>query len=186
MKRLTLSTILVFSLALMTYSQGKFLTKTGYISFFSHTPIEDIKAENNQVSSVLDSQTGDLVFNVLMKSFNFKIALMQEHFNENYVESDKYPKAVFKGKIANISVVDFKKNGVYNVDVEGEMDMHGVKKTEKAKGTLEVKDGKIIAKSIFSLKIADYNITVPGMAKEKIAESVEITVDMSYAPFENK
>lgn len=90
-------------------AQTRYMTKTGYIGFYSHTPVEDIKADNNQVASILDSQTGEMVFNVLIKSFVFEKALMQEHFNENYMESDKYPKASFKGKVSNLEKIDFSK-----------------------------------------------------------------------------
>ena len=95
----------------------KFMTKTGHISFFSKAPLENIEANNTQVSSILDASTGDIVFSMLMKSFNFQKALMQEHFNEKFIESDKYPKAEFKGKIANLSSIDFKKEGPQNAEV---------------------------------------------------------------------
>jgi hypothetical protein len=95
----------------MTANAQKFMTKNGYIGFYSHTPVEDIKADNNQVASVLDVSTGEIAFQVLIKSFQFEKALMQEHFNENYLESDKFPRSTFSGKITNISEVNFSKTG---------------------------------------------------------------------------
>ena len=114
MKRLIFS-VIILSLVTSVNAQ-KFMTKNGFISFYGHTPMEDIKADNNQVASVLDISTGDLVFQVLIKSFHFDRALMEEHFNENYMESDKFPKASFKGKITNLQSVNFSKNGTYDVN----------------------------------------------------------------------
>ena len=176
---LTLVSAVVISVNL---NAQKFLTKNGHINFYSHTAMEDIKADNNQVASILDIATGEMVFNVLMKSFRFDRALMEEHFNENYVESDKFPQAKFKGKITNLSAVDFKKAGVYNVDIEGDMTIHGTTKPIKANGTLEVKDDHILGKSKFQIKAPDYNIAIPSVVKEKFAESLDVTVDMDYAP----
>jgi len=117
----------------LTASGQKYMTKNGYIGLFSHTPLEDIKADNNQVASVLDASTGEIVFQVLLKSFHFQKTLMEEHFNENYVESDKFPKSTFSGRITNLSAIDFSKNGVYDVNVDGDLMIHGVTKKVTAK-----------------------------------------------------
>lgn len=167
-------------------AQTRYMTKTGYIGFYSHTPVEDIKADNNQVASILDSQTGEMVFNVLIKSFVFEKALMQEHFNENYMESDKFPKASFKGKVTNLDKIDFSKNGTQSVELSGEMTIHGVTKPFTTKGTLEIQTGKIIGKSKFSIKPEDYNITIPGVVREKIAKEMDVTVVMNYEPLAGK
>ena len=100
--------ILFFCLAAVSFSANaqKFITKTGHIKFFSDSPLEKIEAHNHQVNAALDASTGDFVFKVLEKSFEFNKALMQEHFNENYVESDKFPNALFSGKITNIKDVN--------------------------------------------------------------------------------
>ena len=95
--------IVATTLSSVAFGQERFFTKTGSISFFSKTPLEDIEAHNRSVTCVLDSKTGNVQFAVLMKGFEFKKALMQEHFNEDYIESDKYPKAEFKGQIVNNS-----------------------------------------------------------------------------------
>ena len=164
----------------------KYLTKNGYIGFYSHTPLEEIKADNNQVVSALDISTGEMVFQALIKSFHFDRALMEEHFNENYMESDKIPKSVFKGKITNLSDVDFSKPGTYNVTVEGDLTIHDVTNKIRSKGTIEVVDGGINANSKFNVVPEDYKITIPGVVRDKIDKTLEVTVTMKYAPVANK
>lgn len=156
----------------------RYLTKTGKISFFSQAPLEKIEAHNSQVNCALDSKTGDFVFKVLMKSFEFEKALMQEHFNENYVESDKYPNATFKGKVVNVGQIDFTKNGSYTAEVEGDLTIHGITRPIKKTGTFEVKDGKVNGKSKFTILLADYSISVPAPVVDNIAKEIEITVDV--------
>lgn len=160
----------------------KFSTREGHISFFSKSSMEDIEANNHKVSSVIDAATGKMEFAVLMKSFVFEKALMQEHFNENYVHSDKFPKSTFKGEIENLSSVNLSKNGTYDTEVKGNLTMHGVTKPVSAKGTVTVKDGNIIAKSKFKVKLADYDIVIPAVVKDNISETVEITVNNKYTP----
>jgi polyisoprenoid-binding protein YceI len=158
------------------YSQ-KYVTKNGNIKFYSDSPLEKIEGKNNQVSSSLDITTGDFIFKVLVKSFEFEKELMQEHFNDTYMESDQYPESGFKGKISNLKDINFSKDGVYNAVVEGDLTIHGVTKNVKNKGTFEVKGGKIEGKSIFTLLIKDYNIKVPEAVASNVAESVRITID---------
>ncbi len=181
MKR-TILLLSILVLGSLSLNAQKYMTRSGYIGFYSHTPVEDIKAENNQVASILDGTTGELVFQVLMKSFHFEKKLMEEHFNENYVESETYPRAEFKGKITNFSTVNLEKNGKYPVSVEGELTMHGVTRQVMANGDLEVKDGKVQASSKFMIKPEDYGIEIPGIVREKIAAEIEVTVDMKYSP----
>jgi hypothetical protein len=164
----------------------KYMTKNGFIGFYSQTPMEEIKADNNQVAGVLDTGTGEMVFQVLIKSFHFDRALMEEHFNENYMESDKYPKSVFRGKITNLPSVDFSKNGTYEVTVEGDLSIHNETNKVSIKGTIEVVTGGINAVSKFSIVPEDYKIAIPGVVREKINKSLEVTVSMKYAPVENK
>ena len=164
----------------------KYLTKNGYIGFYSHTPLEEIKADNNQVVSALDTSTGEMVFQALIKSFHFDRALMEEHFNENYMESDKIPKSVFKGKITNLSDVDFSKPGTYNVTVEGDLTIHDVTNKVSSKGTIEVVEGGINANSKFNVVPEDYKITIPGVVRDKIDKTLEVTVTMKYIPVANK
>ncbi len=160
-----------------------YLTKTGQISFFSDSPMEKIEAHNNQVNSVLDTKTGDFVFKVLMKSFVFEKALMQEHFNENYVESDEFPNATFVGKVTNMDAIDFSKPGTYDATVEGKLTIHGQTQPVVTNGTFEVKQDGIDGKSVFFVKLVDYNISIPGAVAGKIAEEIEVTVDVQLKPF---
>jgi YceI-like domain len=178
MKKLFLGFLFAIAICPSAMAQTKLFTKTGYIKFFSATVMEDIKGENNLVGAVLVKETGALDFVAGMKSFQFKKGLMQEHFNENYVESEKFPKTTFKGKIDNISSVDFTKNGDYVVTVSGDLTIHGVTKPITEKGTISIKDGKIKANSVFNITIADYNIEIPKLVRKQIAENVEVTVDL--------
>lgn len=161
-------------------SAQKMICKDGHIWFYSHTPIEDIEAHNHQVVAVLDPSNGDLIFTLLIKSFEFKKALMQEHFNENYMESDDFPKAGFKGKIERFDQIDLKADGEHEVNVSGELTIHGVTKSVSLPGILEIKGGKIQAKSDFSVKPADYNISIPELVKEQIAKNIEVHVNVVF------
>lgn len=158
------------------------MTKNGYIGFFSHTSMEDIKGDNNQVAAIIDISTGEMVFQALIKSFHFDRALMEEHFNENYMESDKFPKSSFKGKITNLSSVDFSKNGTYSVIVEGDLTIHNVTNKISTKGTIEVITGGINANSKFNIVPEDYKIVIPGVVRDKIDKNLEVTVSMKYTP----
>lgn len=182
MNKIILLTTLLFTLVLTTNAQ-KYITKNGHIFFHSEAPLETIEAHNRQVNAVIDASTGDFVFKVLMNAFVFEKALMQEHFNENYVESEKYPNATFKGKIVNLKEIDFSKPGTYPATVAGDMTIHGVTKQIEEKGTLEITKETVNALSKFSLKIADYNISIPEMVAGKIAEVVEINVDLKLSPY---
>jgi YceI-like domain len=180
MKRLAI--LLLLTIIALSVSAQKYMTKNGFISFFSHTPMEDIKADNNQVAGVIDASTGDMVFQVLIKSFHFDRTLMEEHFNENYMESDKFPKASFKGKITDLKSVDFTKNGSYEVMVEGDLTIRDVTKKISVKGTVEVVNGSLNANTKFIIAPEDYNIKIPPVVREKIAKTLEVTVAMKYAP----
>lgn len=156
----------------------------GVISFFSKAPLEDIEAINKKVTVVMKTTTSDLQFGVTMLNFKFSKPLMEEHFNENYVESEKYPTCTFKGKIAE--TIDYSKDGEYRVTAKGTMTLHGVSKEVEIPGTLTVKGGNILLNAKFKLKVADYNIKVPSMYVQNIAEEVDITVNATLEPFEKK
>ncbi len=180
MKKLLFSTI--FIAITLGLSAQKYITKNGHIGFYSSTPLENIVADNNQVASVLDISTKEMVFQALMKSFIFERALMQEHFNENYVESEKFPKAVFKGKIVVPDNIDLTKKGKYDVTVEGDLTLHGVTKNIKEPGQIVVGDKEITAQSEFLLKPEDFDITIPGVVRDKIAKEMQVKVDVKYLP----
>jgi hypothetical protein len=184
MKRLIVLLFLL-NVAIAANSQ-KYMTKNGYIGFFSHTPMEDIKGDNNQVAGVLDIATGDMVFQALIKSFHFDRALMEEHFNENYMESDKFPKSSFKGKITNLSAINFSKNGTYDVVIDGDLTIHDATNKISTKGKIEVENGELIATSKFNISPEDYKINIPGVVREKINKNMEVTVTMKYSPLANK
>lgn len=156
----------------------KYMTKTGKIRFYSEAPLEKIEANNNQVNAALDLGSGDLVFKVLIKSFIFEKALMQEHFNENYMESAKFPNSTFMGKVTNIRNFDPAKSQAFEAEIEGKLTIHGVTRDVQAKGTLTPSDGKIIGKSVFSVAVKDYDIKIPTAVVRNIAENIEITVDI--------
>ncbi|HYD20327.1 MAG TPA: YceI family protein [Flavipsychrobacter sp.] len=155
----------------------KYMTRTGKVSFFSGTPIENIEAFNNEASSVMDAQSGSVVYQVPVKSFKFENGKMQEHFNENYMESDKYPRAEFKGKITDVSKVNFSKDGTYNVTTSGKMTIHGVTKDVSIPGTITVKGSEATMNSKFRVKTADYGIKIPSVVEGKIAKEIEVTVN---------
>jgi polyisoprenoid-binding protein YceI len=157
-----------------------YYTKNGNISFFSKTYLENISADNNQVISVLNIETGVIQFSVLNNAFQFPKAKMQEDFNENYIESNKYPKSTFKGSITDVSNISSLKDGSYKVNVKGDLMIHGISKNITAPATITIKDGKISGTTSFKVLIKDYNIKIPTIVINKIAESIEITVSCNY------
>ncbi|MEO6167927.1 MAG: YceI family protein [Chitinophagales bacterium] len=166
-------------------AQNKYYDKNCDVSFFSSTPIEDIQAKNSSSVSVIDIGSGAMEFSSLVKAFEFPKALMQEHFNENYMESEKFPKASFKGNIKNISDVNFKADGSYPVTVMGTLTIHGVSREVTTTGTIHVKGSSIQALSAFAVNPEDYNIDIPGVVKEKIAKEIQVKVDANYQPYVN-
>ncbi len=181
MKRL-ITLILISTVSILGFSQSVFMTRNGQVSFFSKTQMENIEGTNNEVTSMIDTSKGDIVFAVLVKSFRFEKALMEEHFNENYLESTKFPKATFQGKFTNTQSINFTKDGTYTATVEGDLTMHGVKQRQTATGTITVKNGKISAVSTFTIKLADYKIERPSLVADKISETIEIRVNCQYEP----
>ncbi len=183
MKRKILFVFAVIASA-AAFAQQNFMTREGSIQFFSHTAIEDITALNNQVGSIINAETGEVVITLKMTDFKFEKKLMEEHFNENYVESEKFPKATFKGNITDNAKVDYSKKGVYPVIVNGEMTIHGVSNKINSEGTVEVIKGGIVAKTKFMLNPEDYGIVIPQLVRNNIANKMEITVDMKYTPMD--
>lgn len=179
MKNFFLILSATFFLSLTAGAQN-FITKNGKISFFSKTDVEDIEAVNNQAVSVINTQTGSVNFSLLVNGFLFKKALMQEHFNENYMESAKYPKATFKGTITDLSKVDFKKDGSYTVSVTGDLFMHNVTNKITVPATIQVKGNTITANSTFKVKLDDYKISVPAVVQNNISKTIELKVDCNY------
>lgn len=159
---------------------AKYITKDGHVSFYSKTKLENIEAENKTVISALETTTGKLQFSLTMKNFKFEKALMEEHFNENYVESDKFPKASFSGTIDNNKDVNYEKDGTYKVTVSGNLTIHGVAKAISVPGTITVAGGKVNAKSTFKILLSDYGVKIEKGYVNNISNELEIKVDMNY------
>jgi len=164
------------------YAQSKFIAKNAYTSFYSSTPMEDILGESNEVVTILDSDKGEIIFQALMTTFHFKRALMEDHFNENYMESTKFPKAKFKGTIEGFNK-DMLKAPVANIKITGQLNVHGVEKTITVPGTLGLEDGKLVATSKFKVSPEEYGIVIPSLVRDKIGKEMEVTVKVNYIPF---
>lgn len=177
-----LTLIIVLIATIGVTGQSKYIDRAGKASFFSSAPLEDIEARSSQAVSILDTRSGEIGASLLMRSFNFRKALMEEHFNENYVESDKYPKATFKGKITNISDLDLSKPGNYSLNITGDMTLHGVTKSITVTAEAVVGEGALRAKTVFPLTVKDFKIKVPRLVIDNIAEVVEVTVSFNYKP----
>ncbi len=159
-------------------------SSSSLVTFFSETPLENIDATNKAAVSVLNVNSGQVVFKVPIESFSFKNALMQEHFNENYMESSKYKNGTFTGTIQE--KIDIYREGIYQVTVSGIFNIHGVDKAEKLIGTLTIKDNKLTINADFVIALADYKIAVPKIVYEKIAEKIAVKVKVEYLPYQKK
>jgi polyisoprenoid-binding protein YceI len=180
--------IIALSLVLAGLTQTaeaqKFFTKNGTISFdatASGSP-ENITAYNRTVTCVIDAASGGIQFKAAMKAFTFERALMQEHFNENYVESDKYPDAVFKGTIANAASISFDKDGSYPATVKGKLTLHNETKDVETTGKITVSKGKVSATASFNVLLSDYKVNVPALVGDKVSKTAKITVNCGLEP----
>ena len=171
---------LAFCLPHFLHAQ-KYMTRSGQVSFFSSTAVENIEAINNEVASVFDATSGELIFIVPIKSFKFDRALMQEHFNENYLESDTYPKATFKGN-GDFSGVNFAADGNYAISVAGQLTMHGVTKDVSATANIKIVGSKIDGNTTFNVNPADYSVKIPDLVKGQISDKIEVTVKATLQP----
>ena len=164
----------------ITNAQDRYLTKNGTITFFSYAPMEDIKADNNQVLSIIDVSNGKMAISILMKSFLFEKALMQEHFNENYVASDTYPKATFKGEILNFDEI---KEASTNTTVKGTISIHGVSKEIIIEANIARTEDAILVQGEFYLAVADFDIKIPTVVVNNIAKKIKVTFDFNHTPY---
>jgi polyisoprenoid-binding protein YceI len=167
-------------MAAFAFGQEKYITKTGHVWFYSHTAIEDIEAHSYQVVAIVMPSTASVAAVIPIMSLEFKKALMQEHFNENYMESAKYPKATFKGVIKDPSTINTAKNGTYNSSVEGDLTIHNVTHKIKVDGIVVVKDGKIKVTSKFIVSPKDYNIAIESRFTGNIAANIEVNVEFDF------
>lgn len=167
-----------FVLLALEVPAQQLVTRNGYIGFFSKTPLENVKAENSQAVAAVDLSKQTLAFAVLVKGFLFTKELMQEHFNENYIESDKYPKATFNGTYTG--TVDVTKPGTYNVNVKGALTLHGVTKNIEVPAAFQVQSGTLSGTSNFALKPQDFDINIPSLVREKIAQEISVAVQIAF------
>ena len=162
----------------IAFGQSKYMTKSGSMSFEASQPsFEPIEATHSAVSALLNADTGELAVLALVRGFRFPLALMEEHFNENYIESHQYPKTSFKGSILN-----FDSNALSNqprtVQLTGELSMHGVTKLISVSATITKSDEQITLTSSFSVKTSDFGIKIPSLVREQIDENVQVEVSL--------
>jgi polyisoprenoid-binding protein YceI len=174
-------TLLIFltSVVCLNVHAQKYTTEKSFVSFYSHATIEDITAENKKAAGIFNSSTGEIAFSIPINEFQFAKSLMQEHFNEKYMETEKFPKATFQGKITGF---DASANGEQKARANGKLLIHGVTKDVEIPGTIERSADKLLFKSKFTVKLEDYNITRPQLLWKNIAEQVEVTVDFVFKP----
>jgi hypothetical protein len=176
MKKITF--LLLFLTTLGGFSQGLYKATDGDITFFSETPMENIEAVNKQVKALINTTNGGVAFIATNVGFHFEKPLMEEHFNENYMESDKYKVSMFKGSI--VEKIDYTKNGKFKVSVKGVLSVHGVDQDRVILGELIILDGKITIKSEFDIKLEDHKIDIPKLVIKNIAETVKTTVNLNF------
>ncbi len=173
--KLLLLTLLV-SISATTYAQ-KYKSESGTVSFFSDATIEDIAATNKQCNSLFDSSTGSVAYIITVSGFEFDKSLMQEHFNEKYMESDKFPKASFKGKITGFNKSLSEEQ---SVSATGIMNIHGQSNEITVPGTIQFDNGVVMMKASFMIELADYKIKIPKLLWQNIAERVKVNVEFKY------
>ncbi len=167
--------LIILFISTISFGQNKFLTRTGELDFEASVPsFEEVAAENNSVTVIINVENGEIAALVLVNAFRFKNASMEEHFNENYAESDEFPKATFKGKLLDFSFE--KLSGATNLFLEGQLEFHGViKQFTKIPVSLEYKNGKIILSGNFSARASDFDIKIPKIVQSKVTDEVQIT-----------
>src|SRR5687768_10549222 len=173
--------VLFLSLIILsgTAHAQKYIAEKSFVSFFSDALLEDIKADNKKATSIINAETGDIAFSVPIKEFEFAKSLMKEHFNEKYMDTEKYPKSTFQGKVTGFNP---QASGVQNATAQGKLSIHGVTKDVEIPGTIEKQGDKLLMKSKFVVKLEDYKIEIPQLLWQNIAEQVEVTVDFVYKP----
>lgn len=180
-KQTSLTLAFLLFLQLVFAQSDKYFTRNAIVKFTSVAPVENIVSTNKLSNCILNIQTGDLALKVVIKSFEFELQAMEDHFNKDYLNSDEFPNATFEGKI--ITPVNYLKNGKYDVVTEGKLTIHGVSKAVKQKGTMDINSGKITAKSKFSISLSDYGIKVPNDYVKKISNTVEIDINAVMTPY---
>ncbi|TGE10618.1 YceI family protein [Hymenobacter fodinae] len=161
--------------------ETRYQTRTGTTSFFSSSPLEAIEARSQQTAALLDLQTGQLAFSIPIRSFEFKRSLMQEHFNENYLESERYPKATFSGRLLQVNLPELREaaSKVQSVTAEGDLTIHGVTRRVQVPGTLQLQNGQLLVQATFNVAPADYKIEIPALVRDHIAKNVQVKVRLT-------
>lgn len=155
-------------------SAQKYSTKTGKVTFEASVPLfEDVFAQDNSNIAIINADNGDFASVSTVKNFQFKVKLMEEHFNENYAETAQYPKTTFKGKIANFDKMKLTASP-QKYTVQGTLNFHGVDKAVNSTATIYAKDGKIYMQGTFVARPADFKVTIPKMVMKKVAENVNV------------
>jgi len=177
--KLPLIVILLTVLCLSNVNGQKFITEKSEVTFFSSAPMEDIRATNKKATGLFNVETNEIVFSIPISEFKFKKSLMQQHFNEKYMDTEKFPKSTFQGTVSG-----FKKDvkGTQKVKATGKLTIHGVTKDVQIDGTMDVNDPKLNLKAVFIVKLEDYNITRPQLLWQNIAEQVEVTTLFTFKP----
>jgi polyisoprenoid-binding protein YceI len=176
--------LLSFLCISISKAQNVFIADTGQITFYSYAPLEDIDATSNSVNSMYNASNGEIAFMIPMRSFAFKKSLMQEHFNEKYMESEKYPHATFKGKVNE--KVDVTRTGKIPVTATGTLTIHGKEKQITEKGEMDISDHQITLTTKFYIALDDFNIKKPQIFLSNIADTIEVNMKTIYVPFKKK
>jgi hypothetical protein len=178
MTKLICLTVISLLVSVSVIAQKKYSVENGQIDFISNAQLELIKASSGKVQGLIDPSTQQFAFAVDIKTFvGFNSELQREHFNEKYLESEKYPKARFSGKI--IEPVDFSADNVYDVRAKGELEIHGQKQTRIIKSRITVRNGTLHIASVFNVPLADHNISIPNIVSQKIATEIEVEFNAS-------
>lgn len=176
--KLLLKCVVVYLLITHTLHAQKYMTRTGNLKFEASVPsFEEVAAENKTASAVLDVSNGEMAVLALMKGFRFKVALMEEHFNESYAETDKYPKATFKGAIDGLDLAGLN-DKAKNFTISGDLTLHGKTKKITDTATISKSGNMLTVTGSFKVKPKDFDIDVPGLVSKKVAEQVTITYNL--------
>ncbi|WP_018478154.1 YceI family protein [Pontibacter roseus] len=185
MRRILLFGIVIWLLPVCCLAQqGIYQTAKGTVVFFSKAPLEDITAENKAAISLINTVNNEIVVRVTISRFDFPNKLMQEHFNENYLESDKHPTATFKGKINE--AIPWDTPGSYPASASGVLHIHGKSVNRTIKGTITVGNQEIGLDSKFQVPLADHDIQIPTIVFNKIAEVLDVRCQFQYRPYKKK
>ncbi len=181
--------ILFILCLLLTLTEGYsqvYFTRSGHIVFHSKTPLENIEATNEKGVSIIDFSSGNIEFSTLIKGFYFKNALMQTHFNENYMESGKNPKAVFKGGSEDLKNIDLTQDGTYEIPVKGVLKIRASEKEITTPVQLQIESGEVSATTQLILQPSDFEISIPAIVRDKIAKDIQVNVRADYEPYQKK